>query len=144
MPRVVGIGLRLGMLPGAFGRLRRNRVFLAATLLLAAFGPVAAGITAGAQVKVVEAVDQNWRGVYDILVRPSGVKSELERTNNLVEPNFLALAGHQGLTMQDLEAIRAIPGVEVAAPASYVGYIGMNSLQPQIFLDEDSLPSDPA
>lgn len=132
------------MLPGAFGRLRRNRVFLAATLLLAAFGPVAAGITAGAQVKVVEAVDQNWRGVYDILVRPSGVKSELERTNNLVEPNFLALAGHQGLTMQDLEAIRAIPGVEVAAPASYVGYIGMNSLQPQIFLDEDSLPSDPA
>ena len=68
-----------------------------------------------------------WGSPYDILVRPLGAPLPLERTSSLVRPNFLS-ASPSGITLQQLEAVRAIPGVEVAAPIALVGVTQLYSL----------------
>jgi putative ABC transport system permease protein len=63
-----------------------------------------------------------WRTTYDILVRPSGERSEIEEQYGLVEANHLSgIWG--GITFEQYEAIKAIPGVEVAAPLAMLGYV---------------------
>lgn len=62
-----------------------------------------------------------WRSSYDILVRPRGSRSILEEKYNLVHANFLSGAVG-GITRAQLEAIRSIPGVVLAAPVAMVGY----------------------
>jgi putative ABC transport system permease protein len=64
----------------------------------------------------------NWRTAYDILVRPKGSFTSLERTDGLVSENYLSgIFG--GITMRQWNAILAIPGVEAAAPIANIGYI---------------------
>ena len=63
-----------------------------------------------------------WASPYDILVRPPGHLAPLEMQQGLIRPNFLgSVAG--GITLQQLAAIRAISGVEVAAPVAVAGYM---------------------
>jgi len=57
---------------------------------------------------------------YDILVRPAGSRSAIEQEYGLLEPNHLtALPG--GISFDEYEAIRDLPGVEVAAPIANLG-----------------------
>lgn len=64
----------------------------------------------------------NWRTAYDILVRPKGSFTPLERTDGLVSENYLSgIFG--GITTRKWRAILAIPGVEAAAPIANIGYI---------------------
>ena len=102
---------------------------------------LAAGIDRTAAVYIASIVDAHWRGSYDILVRPVGARLDLESTNGLVEPNFLGFAGTGGITPDQLEAIRTIPGVELAAPIGFVGYV--RSQAPTIAIEIDTLPSQP-
>lgn len=63
-----------------------------------------------------------WRTSYDILVRPSGLRSPIEEKYGLVEANHLSgLWG--GITFEQYEVIKAIPGIEVVAPIATIGYI---------------------
>lgn len=58
---------------------------------------------------------------YDILVRPAAAHTPIEETYDLVEGNHLSgIWG--GITFDQYDAIRAIPGVEVAAPIAMIGY----------------------
>ncbi|HTS14793.1 MAG TPA: hypothetical protein VMH24_03940 [Candidatus Sulfotelmatobacter sp.] len=92
---------------------------------------VAAGTSAeAAQVHITSAVDANWRGSYDILVRPPGSRLDLEQTNGLVEPDFLGFAGAGGMSLAQLAAIRAVPGVALAAPVAVVGYMSYTDWAP--------------
>lgn len=62
-----------------------------------------------------------WRTTYDILVRPAGIRSPIEEKHGLVEANHLSgIWG--GITFEQYEAIKSIPGVEVAAPVAMLGY----------------------
>jgi hypothetical protein len=61
-----------------------------------------------------------WASPYDILVRPVGAALPLEQSSALVRPNFLS-ASPSGITLQQLDTIRAVPGVAVAAPIAVVG-----------------------
>ena len=61
-----------------------------------------------------------WVSPYDILVRPVGAALPLEQSSALVRPNFLS-ASPSGITLQQLDTIRAVPGVAVAAPIAVVG-----------------------
>ncbi len=61
-----------------------------------------------------------WASPYDILVRPVGAALPLEQSSSLVRPNFLS-ATPSGITLQQLGAVRAIPGVAVAAPIAEIG-----------------------
>ena len=67
-------------------------------------------------------VARTWRGPYQLLVRPDGSRSALERSAGLIRPNYLSgLAG--GITRTQLQAIKDLPGVEVAAPIALVGFV---------------------
>lgn len=63
-----------------------------------------------------------WRTTYDILVRPANSHSPIEEQFGLVEANHLSgIAG--GITLSQYEAIKSIPGVQVAAPIAMLGYV---------------------
>lgn len=63
-----------------------------------------------------------WRTTYDILVRPPGSRSAIEDDYGLVEANHLSgIDG--GITFEQYELIKSIPGIEVAAPVAMIGYL---------------------
>jgi putative ABC transport system permease protein len=67
-------------------------------------------------------VAKSFRGDYDVLVRPRGSRSAFERRTGQVQPNFLSgIFG--GISLAQWRVIRAVPGVEVAAPIANIGYV---------------------
>lgn len=117
-------------LPGPLHRLLRDRLLVGATVVIAAFVVAASAITQSVQVSITSSVDANWRGAYDILVRPKGSRLDLESTQGLVEPNFLGFSGTGGISLDQLASIRAIQDVEFAAPVSVVGYLSYTTWAP--------------
>jgi putative ABC transport system permease protein len=98
-------------------------VALAAGIIVAAtsFSLLTAAATTGTA-DVQHTVAHNFRGAYDILVRPANSTTELERTSDLVQQNYLSgIFG--GITSSQLRHVRDIPGVTVAAPIAMVGYV---------------------
>lgn len=74
---------------------------------------------------------------YDILVRPSGARTSIEETYDLVEGNHLSgIWG--GITFDQYDVIKALPGVEVAAPIAMIGHLEGVGWARQI-----PIPSDP-
>lgn len=67
-------------------------------------------------------LEQYWRTTYDILVRPTGSRSLIENKYGLVAANHLS-GINGGISFQQYELIKSIPGVETAAPIAMVGYI---------------------
>ncbi|MGY3716206.1 FtsX-like permease family protein [Sutcliffiella cohnii] len=66
-------------------------------------------------------LEANWRYHYDILVLPEEVKGNNVLGDGWVPPQS-SIAGYGGITIEDLEIIRQIPGVKIAAPIAKVGY----------------------
>jgi putative ABC transport system permease protein len=67
-------------------------------------------------------VAKNFRGAYDVLVRPTDSFTPLERTQGLVQQNYLA-GIYGGIQLSQWQQILRVPGVEVAAPIANLGYI---------------------
>lgn len=100
-------------------------------------------LIAAASQTTVLAVEQDlsryWRTAYDILVRPAGARSPVEARYGLVESNYLAgIAG--GISWAQYEAIRAVPGVEVAAPVATLAHVLGYLVSP---FESLPVPSDP-
>ena len=77
------------------------------------------------QVIVDEDLAKYWRTTYDVLVRPPGTRSAIEEQYGLVQANHLSgIPG--GITFEQYEAIRDIPGVEVAAPIAMLSYVDLD------------------
>ncbi|HEX6230962.1 MAG TPA: ABC transporter permease [Actinomycetota bacterium] len=77
---------------------------------------------ATSQLRVIGTIEEHFRPAYDILVRPAGSFTELERREQLVQQNYLSgIFG--GITFQQYREIRRIPGVEVAAPIANIGFM---------------------
>ncbi len=69
-------------------------------------------------------VESNFRSSYDLLVRPASSYASSEREQGLVRPNYQSgIFG--GITQDQVSAIRATPGVEVAAPVANIGYVSL-------------------
>lgn len=65
---------------------------------------------------------RTFRSSYDILVRPAGSQTPMERSEGLVRDNFLSgIFG--GITMGQYRRIAKLPGVQVAAPIAMIGYV---------------------
>ncbi|HEY6479623.1 MAG TPA: hypothetical protein VIZ00_06320 [Streptosporangiaceae bacterium] len=74
------------------------------------------------QLRTAGAVGHNYRSAYDILVRPRGSTTALERSRGLVRPNYLSgIFG--GISLRQYHLIEHLPGVKVAAPIAMIGYI---------------------
>ncbi|MER5275104.1 ABC transporter permease [Streptomyces sp. NPDC002809] len=78
------------------------------------------------QLRTTGTVNDNFRGAYDILVRPAGSRSAQESGQGLVRPNFLS-GQFGGITRGQQDRIARMTGVEVAAPVAMVGYVLANS-----------------
>ena len=74
------------------------------------------------QLITIGTVQRNARSTYDILVRPPGTRSPLERRAGLVQDNFLS-GIYGGITLGQYRDIAGLPGVAVAAPVANLGYI---------------------
>jgi hypothetical protein len=110
-------------------------------VLVALLAAASAGIHQTATIRVAGIVDAHWRGAYDILVRPPGTRLDLEQTGGLVEPNFVGFAGHGGISLDGLAAVRSVSGVELAAPIGFVGYV--RGVAPNVIIELDHLPMKP-
>jgi putative ABC transport system permease protein len=71
-------------------------------------------------------IEQAWDTPYDLLVRPPDSRSDLEKSQRLIRPNFIS-GLYGGITRQQLESIRKIPEVTVAAPVAVVGFVNWPS-----------------
>ncbi|HEU5201029.1 MAG TPA: FtsX-like permease family protein [Ktedonobacterales bacterium] len=81
-------------------------------------------LSATTQTAVVQGnqiISQSWRPTYDLVVLPPNVKLPPGQT---VPPDFLEGYGG-GISMQQYEAIKSLPGVQVAAPIAYIGYMSL-------------------
>ena len=87
-------------------------------------GTTLAGQAASSAVEAsVEGVVQdNWRGAYDVLVTASGAPFSTV-AGDLVDPNFVSTSTQSGITPGQLEAVRGLDGVELAAPIGLVGLL---------------------
>ena len=74
-----------------------------------------------AQLRTVGTVSSHFVPAYEILVRPRGARTALEKQTDTVQPNFLA-GIYGGITLAQYHQIASIPGVSVAAPIAMVGY----------------------
>lgn len=91
---------------------------LTATLGFSALGLAARTTTATLTGDITRA----WNTPYDLLIRPPGTQSDLERDAGLVRPNFMS-GIHGGITRGQLAAVRGVDGVAVAAPLASVGFV---------------------
>jgi putative ABC transport system permease protein len=100
----------------------RTAALIAAIVLATASFTVLTGTSRSQRLEVRGTVSQSFRSAYDILVRPRGARTDLERRSGLVRPNYLS-GEFGGITLRQWRRIRRIPGVDVAAPIANIGYV---------------------
>ncbi|MCP9487545.1 MAG: hypothetical protein MSC30_16995 [Gaiellaceae bacterium MAG52_C11] len=112
-----------GFIAQQIWRRRARSGALAAGMLLASVSFVLlASAAETSDIRVRGSVESNFRNAYDILVRPRGSFTTVERELQLVRDNYLG-GIYGGISMSEYRAIRQIHGVEVAAPIANVGYV---------------------
>jgi putative ABC transport system permease protein len=109
----------------AWSQLRFRTVRLLALLLgmllaTTAFTVLTAA-TRTSQLRTIGTVSAHFVPAYDILIRPHGAQTSLEKQTGTVQPNFLS-GLYGGITLNQWHQITDIPGVSVAAPIAMVGY----------------------
>lgn len=114
LPRFVATGLR--------NRAVRASV-VAITVLIAATSFLLVTATGKTTNVTIEGrVESVFRPAYDILVRPRGSFTQLERREALVRANYLSgIFG--GITLRQYQTIRRLRDVAVAAPIANIGYV---------------------
>lgn len=103
----------------------RSITMLVAIAVATAAFTVLTGAADTARVVANQKVASTGPSAYDILVRPRGTQTAIERDSGEVRPGFLdGVFG--GISMQQYRTIKTIPGVEVAAPVAMIGYTLQN------------------
>ncbi|HEX6686307.1 MAG TPA: FtsX-like permease family protein [Candidatus Limnocylindrales bacterium] len=110
------IGSRLRRRPGRAAALFAG-ILAATTGFIVLMGGVATS-----RLQVTQEVETNFRAAYDILVRPPGSRTAIEDERGLVRPNYLS-GQLGGITPQQWEQIKQVPGVELAAPIANLGFV---------------------
>ncbi|WP_262105155.1 ABC transporter permease [Arthrobacter sp. Marseille-P9274] len=111
----------------AAARFLRSRSLVITVVVLVAAMLLSVFIQDRAQSSLGRVVDTNSRGLYDILVLPEGKGGEGQ---TLKQPDYLSGAG--GITNDQLEQIRSLSGIGVAAPVSLVSKVVQDIEFPQL------------
>lgn len=99
----------------------RSLAVVAAIVVAAVSFSLLTSAVATSRLEVRGKVSANFRSAYDILVRPKDSITPLEKSNRLVQENYLSgIFG--GITMRQYHEIAGLHGVQVAAPIAMVGY----------------------
>lgn len=112
----------LGMIASQLRRRRSRALALGAGIVVAAtsFTLLTTAVSTS-QARTVGVVQHNVRSAYDVLVRPKGTETPLEKSRDLVQANFLS-GIYGGITLDQYQAIKKMAGVQIAAPVANVGY----------------------
>ena len=103
-------------------RASRSAATVLTCLLLGVTMIAASQISEQSSAAVGTAVDENWRGHYDLLVTaPGGLTEAAEETDGLVEQNFSTLIAEESISESQLDEVSALADVEVAAPLAFIG-----------------------
>jgi len=100
----------------------RSVALLLAILIAAGGFTVLTASSAASRLQTVGTVNAHALPAYDVLVRPKGARSALEKSQGLVQPGFLT-GIYGGITLDQWAKIKALPGIDVAAPVAMVGYV---------------------
>lgn len=106
----------------AWRRKGRSMAVISAIVVASVSFAILSSAVATSRLRVQGTVNQNFRTAYDILVRPAQAATALERTDGLVQENYLS-GIYGGITLQQYREIAQTPGVEVAAPVAMIGYV---------------------
>lgn len=107
-----------------FRRVARGGAVVGAAALLSLCVIAGAGVSSASVASIQSTVAANWRGSYDLLVTGTDELADATaNTGGLIEQNFVALADGSGVSPKQLSSVRAIAGVEVAAPLAFVGQL---------------------
>ncbi len=103
-------------------RRTRTVALLAGILIATSAFTVLTGTTQTSRLQTIGTVTKSFRPAYDILVRPRGSTTALERSEQLVRPNYLSgIFG--GISLDQYGEVKRLAGVEVAAPIAMIGYV---------------------
>lgn len=117
----------------------RSRIEAAAVVVVCT-ALIAIGILEGrVSAQVDSALDENWRGLYDILVTEPSQDFGADSTGGLVDANFVSTAGEGGISADQLQSIRNLTNVDVAAPVGMVGALRSIALTPSIWVTDDPM-----
>src|SRR6266568_3624579 len=121
---------------------RRTATALAALgLLTATLGFITlAGTSQTTRAVLRGDIARAWNTPYDLLVRPPGSVTPLEARQGLVRPNYVSGLANGGITRAQVEAIRRIPGVSIAAPVAIVGAVNWTTGGFGVLLDQEPTP----
>lgn len=103
-----------------------SRKLISITILLAFIGlytliPLGFQSTKEIKLAVNHSVEEYGRGTYDILVRPSSTRTDVEKKLGMIEENYIGDGGG-GISISDWEQIKRNPDIELAAPVASLGY----------------------
>lgn len=105
-------------------RVTRQGAAVTAAALVGVSVVASSMITARSTATIDATLQENWRGAYDLLVTADGgLSATADATGGVIEQNFTAFTGTDGISLADLDRVRAVPGVEVAAPLSFIGQL---------------------
>ncbi len=128
------------MLSRYANRVTRTIAVLLTCLLLGVTMIAASQISEHSETVVGTAVDENWRGHYDLLVTAEGGLSEAaEETDGLIEQNFSTIRAGESISEDQLTAVAEMAEVEVSAPLAFVGQFAnpSYSVPVGVSVDED-------
>ncbi len=91
--------------------------------------------TQTALVRANQIISQNWRPTYDLVV----LSPQAQLPSNHPVPTDVLAGYGGGISVEQYNQIKNLPGIAVAAPISYVGYIQMPV--PRIYFSNHSYPT---
>ncbi|MCR8854072.1 hypothetical protein [Lysinibacillus fusiformis] len=109
-----------------------SRKLVSLTIILAFFGiflltPLGFQNTKETKLAVENSIAEHGRGTYDILIRPSSSRSNVEKKVGMVEENYIG-DSKGGISIKEWEKIKQNPSIEVAAPVASIGYFSGKKL----------------
>jgi hypothetical protein len=117
--------IRLAVVGLVARRLQSLIVLIGLAVTLISFVGLSAGVQS-TTAQLTGDLGQAWDTPFDLLIRPAGSAEQLELRDGLVRPNYVS-GIHGGITVAELEDIRDVPGVSVAAPLATVGAVNWPS-----------------
>lgn len=109
----------------AVQRFIRSRVLLLTASILIAAMCLSVLVQGQSQAALNRTVDQNSRGLYDVLVQ-----AKTDDNGGLMQPDIAS--GQGGISFGQLDAIRKLSGTSVAAPISLVSRVSQNLEAPRL------------
>ena len=109
----------------AVQRFIRSRVLLLTASILIVAMCLSVLVQGQSQAALSRTVDQNSRGLYDVLVQ-----AKAKDNGGLMQPDIAT--GQGGISFEQLDSIRKLSGTSVAAPISLVSRVTQNLESPRL------------